>query len=632
MSPLIFVLLVCIVSGKENQALSTRAQSQPTNPGQPTSPACRKYLAGVNQTLLQCLSEAKSSGTPECSEQDSKETCPSGFYCQNDQCKCLPHPKHVLICNDGSHSASILNCYCMTQGENTSLIHLGACLYNCGNMGNGLHKGDVSVYSVLPTHLNELCEDKNRTGALCGRCIPNYSPLVYSFSWNCVPCPNSKVNWLKYIAAAYLPLTLFCIAILLFEVNLVSSHYHPVVKYCQVIALPVASRIMLDYFSANANSSAIFGVKLVLTLYGIWNLDFFRPFYSDLCLGIDVLPTLALDYAIALYPLFFMIISYLLIGLYDKNYRVITVMWSPFQALLSKFKKNWNIRTSVIDAFATFFFLSNIKFLSVSFDLLIPTKVYQLYQDHYNHTTALYYAADIEYFGREHLPYAILAIVALVLFILVPVIVLILYPFSFFQKILNLFPVRWYILHIFMDSFQGCYKDGTEPGTHDCRWVYSVHFLCHFLLFFMYGATLSMVFFVAASIPLMLLALIIAIVQPFKSSTAHHNLIHAIFAQFLALLCVTIAAANISNYYTHHFYIFIVFSGALILAPLIYSVLLVFYFIFKSRKSIWKVIVKLKARRRGYSELIETSDGNEEVSDRIKNPQGYPKRNMANFS
>ena len=39
-------------------------------------------------------------------------------------------------------------------------------------------------------------------------------------------------------------------------------------------------------------------VKVLLSVYGIWNLDFFRPYYSDLCLGIGILPTLALDYAI----------------------------------------------------------------------------------------------------------------------------------------------------------------------------------------------------------------------------------------------------------------------------------------------------------------------------------------------
>ncbi len=141
-------------------------------------------------------------------------------------------------------------------------------------------------------------------------------------------------------------------------------------------------------------------------------------FFQNLCLGIDTLPILALDYVVAL---FLMLITYLLIKLNDKNYRVITIMWSPFQKLFSLFTRNWEIRTSVIDALATFFLLSNIKLLSVSFDLLVPTRVYYLHPKNYTYTLRLLYAAEVEYFGREHLPYAILAIVILCIFVILPI-------------------------------------------------------------------------------------------------------------------------------------------------------------------------------------------------------------------
>ncbi len=132
----------------------------------------------------------------------------------------------------------------------------------------------------------------------------------------------------------------------------------------------------------------------------------------------------------------------------------------PFLILFTPFRKRWDIRTSVIDAFATFFLLSSVKFLSVSADLLVPTPVYEVYHNHYNYTLGLYYAGDIEYFGPEHLPYGILSIVVLLVFIVLPILVLAVYPFRFFQRFLNMFPVNWYIFHTFMDLFQGCYKNG----------------------------------------------------------------------------------------------------------------------------------------------------------------------------
>ena len=119
----------------------------------------------------------------------------------------------------------------------------------------------------------------------------------------------------------------------------------------------------------------------------------------------DILPTLALEYIIAVYPLLLMVVSYLLIALYDRNYRVVTAMWSPFRRLFSFFRRNWDIRTTLTDAFATFFFLSNVKFLSVSFDLLVPTNVYHFNGVNYTTTRVLFYSADIEYFGVSNTLY-----------------------------------------------------------------------------------------------------------------------------------------------------------------------------------------------------------------------------------
>ena len=119
--------------------------------------------------------------------------------------------------------------------------------------------------------------------------------------------------------ATYLPLTLFYIIILFFKINTTSSHLFAVVYYCQSLSEPVLLRSVVVYLQQNDSSSYGAAIKILMSLYGIWNLDFFRPFYSDLCLGLDVLPTLALDYAVALYPILLMIITYLVVVLHDKK-------------------------------------------------------------------------------------------------------------------------------------------------------------------------------------------------------------------------------------------------------------------------------------------------------------------------
>ena len=90
----------------------------------------------------------------------------------------------------------------------------------------------IVTYSDLPRSKSELNDfmcglkaELNRTGTLCGKCQDGYYPLVYSFDMTCVQCPNGKSNWWKLVLAAFLPLTIFCIIILFFKINVVSSRF-----------------------------------------------------------------------------------------------------------------------------------------------------------------------------------------------------------------------------------------------------------------------------------------------------------------------------------------------------------------------------------------------------------------------
>ena len=89
-----------------------------------------------------------------------------------------------------------------------------------------------------------------------------------------------------------------------------------------------------------------------------------RSVIPDICLNVTTIQALALDYLPALYPFLLILISYFLIELYDRKIACIVKIWKPFHIVLTFFRKSCDIRTSVIDSFATFFLLSNIKILS----------------------------------------------------------------------------------------------------------------------------------------------------------------------------------------------------------------------------------------------------------------------------
>ena len=246
-------------------------------------------------------------------------------------------------------------------------------------------------------------------------------------------------------------------------------------------------------------------------------------------------------------------------------------LWKPFRKFLSFFCQNWNIRTSIIDAFVAFFYLSYMKFLTVSFDLLAPVEVYefnctkQLYP-----SWRLYYNATLPYFGEEHYPYAVLAIVVLTLLVFLPTLLLVFYPFHWFQKLLHIFHLRWYILHTFMDTFQGCYKDGTKPGTRDCRWFASLHFAIRCFIMIIGILTLNTMYFAFAAMLLTLGAILFITVQPYKSNLAHYSDVNAIFLLLLALCYVAVLGYTESNVSSFVASLFAFIEGAAAVASLLY--------------------------------------------------------------
>ena len=523
--------------------------------------------------------------------------CSPWVFCKKDECVCGEIPNIVAQCNTHG-DLSIMENICITYNSDDSLVELGRCIYT----GT---QGIRTVNTKLPHTLSELNDfvcgnTSNRAGTLCGGCKDGYYPRVYSFDVKCVKCSEGNSNWWKYVLAAYLPLTTFCFAVLFFRINVTSSQLFAFVFYCQIIAMPMMACILSNYTSKALKTSAV--IKVLAVFYGIWNLDFFRSLDLGICLGTGSLQTLALDIAVGVYPLLLMIPTYLLIGLYDRNFTPIVLVWKPFKSLFIFFSRGIQTRTSLIDAFATFFLLSNVKLLCSSLDLLAPVTVYQLNTTgHFSSSVRLYNDATIEYFGRKHLPYAILAITVLSLFAVLPTLLLIIYPFRWFQKLLNLFPIRWHILHTFVDSFHGCYKDGTEPGTRDCRWFASVLFLTRYVLMLIGASTFNHAYLPLATMVLVIVALMFLVAQPFKEHVAHFTCITVMFLLFLGL--AYICAIGWDRKYRYQQVFYLVLSVAVGLFPLLYIAAISLHWICSNWIFETALIRRLKAWRCGYELL-----------------------------
>ena len=537
--------------------------------------------------------------------------CPSGnnsesgsvcYYCDGGQPICSKIPYHILRCID--EQVYILNSYCATYNERSKVIEVGLCIFNTVPYS----KDDFSdaVYGLLPQNVSDLnkriCGDKfNRTGSLCGRCYPNFSLQAYSFDLACVECSNAGSNWWKLVPYVFLPLTVFFMLVLFFEINTTSSHLHGFIIFCQAVADPIVARfVYISIRNSNTYFSSV--VKTILAFYGIWNLDLFRIFNHNIYLNTSTLESLSFGLAMGAYPLLFMALSYLAIYLYDRNVKPVVVVWVFLYRFFSVFRRNGEIRTSVVDAFATFFVLSHVKFLSVCFDLLVPIRVYQLSSSKtIQYSWKLYYDADMLYFGHNHLPYGIVATSVLVIFILFPLLSIFFYPFKVFQRCLNTVPFRWYILHTFMDSFQGYYKDGTEPGSRDCRWFASLFLLVRVGLLMIASFSFTSLYFVYGSMAFVVVAILIVIHQPFKSNRRQHSYTNFIFFMLLALQYLHIALLNIAITMRHSFIYFSYTMNFIIsFLPIFYIIGLVVHWIISHRRFGCNTIRLIRAFCKGY--------------------------------
>ena len=59
----------------------------------------------------------------------------------------------------------------------------------------------------------------------------------------------------------------------------------------------------------------------LLSLFGVWSLDFFRFVYTPFCIhpGMTTVQALSLDYLIAVYPLLLLLLAYVMVQLHTTN-------------------------------------------------------------------------------------------------------------------------------------------------------------------------------------------------------------------------------------------------------------------------------------------------------------------------
>ena len=503
-------------------------------------------------------------------------------------CVCIDHTYPFVQCAKiGNVSeAFMLVGNCITRSNNQTFV-AGCPYYD--------HHQALILYIPVPRNvlqISQMCTQFKRTGQYCGECEKEFSPSVYSYDLSCVKCSADDYyrKWGKYLAITLLPTTVFYFVVLIFRFRATSPQLNAYIMLCQLIASPYTLREFAkrDRLYDNTQISTRYLSGFFSSFLSIWNLDYFRLIYTPFCLHphASMLQVLSLDYITALYPFVLIIFTYILVTLHYHGCPLVVWLWRPFRKCFARLRRQWDIHNSLGDAFATFILLSYVKILSVSIDILtfsIPV------DECGNRQPAVpYYDGSVKYFGKEHLPFAVLAIVMLLVFTVFPILLLLMFPCRCFQKFLNKFHINSPALHMFMNIFQGCFKDGTE-GTKDCRY-FAAFYLMIRVIFFCELAVLGYSQMYVCTISLLLMSILFFLYFPHKSP-----LFNKVDVIFIVLLVVF----EMTELHVKSFDLPLVqnVEGVFYLIPIVllmYPVCLVLYISYKKSRRFQAIILHVK--------------------------------------
>ena len=480
--------------------------------------------------------------------QDVQTECPPWFFYNKTTktCECFSSPSTDKIVKCSEKEALLKLGYCMTYEEGR-----GFYVNPCDNIVSSPKKTKDN-YIRLPNNVSDLndymCGSMNRQGPMCSRCADDFGLAVLSIGHPCTNCTGVWYGVPLYLFMEFVPITIFYFIVVCFHINITSA---------PMVAFVFFSQIAVSAFSSLVSNKLIFSatviyrfLNILISFYGIWNLDFFRFIIPPFCVSPHIKPIhiTFLYFISAIYPLCLIIMSWICIHLYSRNFKPIVWLWNKLIRRLHQcFNMKWDATNKIIDAFATLFLLSYAKFVYCSLRTLnYYGIIFNLNMNLSLHQT-LYVKPDpsMKYFGKEHLPFVITSMF-IFLFVVLPIpLLLALYPIGSVRAILFKFPIgsrTITAINIFVQKFYSGYRDSTEGGR-DMRSLVSIFFFLRVLLSLVTvdqippNVSYSILVFIY-----MACSILIALAQPY--SRTYMNIADTLILANLALISLVLSQVS----------------------------------------------------------------------------------------
>ena len=387
--------------------------------------------------------------------------CPLGFVLVNSStCVCsadVPGRELVSIpaCDYVNFRALVLVGYwigCSASGT----IETGPCLpYTCNY--------ERPFISAIPRTCEELKETsmcvKHRKGRLCGECEDGYS-VYFNSKLTCGECPYGALGLIAYFAAEVIPMVLLFIVIMTFNLGLTSGYMQSFIFFAHVMFLLNHSPVLTQL-----SETTDVLIRIHSFIVAFFSMVFFLLDEMSFCIfkGAGMLDVVSFHYVTTLFAILFLTFFIFIVN--HKPF-LKTQLVSCFVKLPQLAEKMKLFKNSTVHGISTFLLLSYTQLSFVSFTLLIKLPLYEEGKAGYKYVLAA--QGTVDYFGSDHLPYAIPALLVLIFLSLPPPLLLISYPLLWKVKAklrrntgnendTTIWPIRKLLPLI--DSFQGVFRD-----------------------------------------------------------------------------------------------------------------------------------------------------------------------------
>ena len=454
------------------------------------------------------------------------------------------------------------------------------------------YRENISDKVELPTNislLNEfMCAPLNRKGYLCSECKEGYGPSLVLFMCSanvCYQCNKSPYGIILYLLVEILPITILYLVILIFHIRLTSAPMTCFIVYSQLIVYALnksCSELLLnkiEFVHKEGNIRTI--TKIILTAYGIFNLDLVRYAIPPFCISSKLGPihVAFLGYFSAFYPYLLIMLTWLCIELHGRNFKVLVLFWKPFHNCFVKLRYRFSTGGDLGNAFATFFLLSYDR---IMYQTLTLTNTYAVYNFPLSNVSTMHYYpmdymlsidAGIKFGSAKYALVTTITVMLFCVFNVLPALFITLYPAKKFREATLPRCKLWMsiALNTFVEKFHHCYKDGLDGGK-DMRYFAGFYFFLRIavVLFvvLLSNAFLLETWFLRGTV-FSISTVVIALCQPYKKTKV--NVADTVLLFYLATLCHLLSANGQIRYFVPSIHAMLIFPFIVFIFLFLYN-------------------------------------------------------------